>query len=348
VVSEGLGSGTGSLDDRPWPALDFATVINRVDDGIFALDRDWQIRFANLAAARLVRREVGDLVGSSFWAAFPTAVGSVFETRYREAMETQQVSTFEAYFDALSAWFSVRVYPSTDGVTLVFQDITRSRAFRAERRALLVRLLESEERERARIAADVHEDSVQALGVVTIQLQMLRRQLSAPSAEVGALLDGVGQQVARATDRLRALLFTLEPTDPQAPIAQSIRTQAAHIFDESPIHWSVDDLDVGEELLPAERGQALRITQEALSNVRAHAQASEVIVTLTGGDDGLEVLIADNGRTVDPARFTSAPGHRGLATMRDRAVVVGGWCTIEPTLPHGCSVRFYIPRAGPG
>ncbi len=77
--------------------------------------------------------------------------------------------------------------------------------------------------------------------------------------------------------------------------------------------------------------------------MRDHADASEVIVTLTGDVGGLEVLVADNGTAVDaPA---SAPGHRGLATMQDRAVVVGGWCSIEPTSPHGCSVRFYIPRS---
>jgi nitrate/nitrite-specific signal transduction histidine kinase len=131
----------------------------------------------------------------------------------------------------------------------------------------------------------------------------------------------------------------------EAPIARSIRVQAAHVFDQSTIHWSVDDIDVGKELPVAERGQALRITKEALINVRAHSRASEVIVTLTGDGDGLEVLIADNGPTTDAAVFTSAPGHRGLATMRDRAVVVGGWCSIEPSSPHGCSVRFYIPRA---
>jgi signal transduction histidine kinase len=333
------------VDERPWPPLDLASVINRVDEGIFALDRDWQIRYANVAAGRLVRREVHDLLGRSLWAEFPTAVGTIFDDRYREAVETQQPSAFEAWFEALSAWFSVRVYPSTDGVTLVFRDISELRAYRTERRALLVRLLDSENRERARIAADVHEDSVQALGVVALQLQLLRRQLSAPSTEVEKLLESLEQQVARATDRLRTLLFSLEPTEPDAPIARSIRVQAAHIFDGSATHWSVDDVDVGAELPSAERGQALRITKEALSNVVAHAQASEVIVTLTGDADGLEVLIADNGLTVDPANFSSAPGHRGLATMRDRAVVVGGWLSVEASSPHGCSVRFYIPRA---
>jgi signal transduction histidine kinase len=343
VSEESLGS------EHPaavlWPSLDLVRVINRVGDGIFALDREWRIRFANLAAARMVRREVDDLLGKSLWTEFPTAVGSVFEDRYREALATQETTEFEAYFEALDAWFAVGAHPSEEGITLVFRDITRSRELRAERRALLVRLLESEERERGRIAADVHEDSVQALGVVALQLQILARHLDSPSPQVHALLESLREQVTRATDRLRALLFSLEPTTVDEPIARSIRIQAAHVFDESSIHWSVDDLDVGEELPRALRGQALRITKEALTNARAHAEASEVIVTLRGDDDGLEVHIVDNGVTLDPI-FTSAPGHRGLATMRDRALVVGGWCTVEPCHPSGCSVRFYIPRGG--
>ena len=325
--------------------LDLGTAINRVDDGFFALDRDWRIRFVNAAGERLVGRQVGELLGKNIWSEFPTAVGSLLDRRVRQAVTTQQPAQLEEHFDVLGAWFSIRVHPAPDGVTLVFTDITHLRALRAERRALLVRLLESENVERARIAADVHEDSVQALGVVAVQLQLLRRHLPSPTSEAEALLDGLGEQVARATDRLRALLFSLEPTEADAPIASSIRVQAAHVFDGSPIHWSVDDLDVGDELPTAERGQALRITKEALTNVRAHSRASEVVVTLTGDEDGLEVLVADNGPTVDASSFTSAPGHRGLATMRDRAVVVGGWCSIGPSSPHGCAVRFYIPRA---
>jgi signal transduction histidine kinase len=345
VVLEDRLSGPKDAEDRPWPPLDLATVINRVDDGIFALDRDWYIRFANVAAAELVRREVADLLGNSLWAEFPTAVGSVFETRFREAMETQEAAEFEAYFEALDAWFAIRVYPSLDGITIFFRDVSHLHASRAARRDLLVRLLQSEDGERARIAADVHEDSVQALGVVTLQLQELRRKLPSHSPAVESLVDSLSEQLVRATGRLRALLFSLEPTDPNAPIARSIRIQAAHIFDGSPIHWSVDDLDVGEELSAAERGQALRITKEALSNVQEHAEASEVIVTLTGNDEGLEVLIADNGPSLEAADPTSAPGHRGLATMRDRATAVGGWCLIESTEPHGCTVRFFMPRA---
>jgi signal transduction histidine kinase len=227
---------------------------------------------------------------------------------------------------------------------VVFRDITDVRRLTARYQALLVRLLEAENRERARIAADVHEDSIQALGAVTLQLQLLDRQLPSPTPKVEAHLATLRELVTGATDRLRALLFSLEPTDPSIPISQCIRTFAAQMFDGSPIHWSVDDVDVGEELPPIERSQALRIAREAITNAFAHAQATEVIVTLRGDEDGLEIVISDNGVAVDPLTFVSAPGHRGLATMRDRAAIVGGTCTMEPSSPHGCTVRVYVPR----
>ena len=214
----------------------------------------------------------------------------------------------------------------------------------AVRESFADRLLRAEDRERARIAADIHEDSLQVLGAVTLQLRVLHAHLATAPPVVQSLLDGLAHEVSAATDRLRGLLFRLEPTGTDAPIAESIRTQAAHIFDGSSIHWSVDDIEGGEELGPAERSQALRVSKEALSNVRAHSRATEVIVTLRGDEAGVEIVISDNGRAAGPEDFVSAPGHRGLETMRDRAADFGGRCTIEPNTPHGCSVRLYMPR----
>ena len=324
--------------------VDLGHAINRVDDGFFDLDRDWHVRFVNEAAARMLGHEVEDLVGRSIWEEFPTAVGTAFDVRYRKAFETQQADEFEEYFDSLGMWFSIRVYPSADGVSLVFRDITPLRTMTARHEGLLVRLLEAEDGERARIAADVHEDSLQALGAVTLQLQLLRHHLPSASPEVESLQEALSELVMSATNRLRALLFTLEPTHTSIPLSESISMFAAQIFDGTSIHWSVDDVDEAEELPQVERSQALRIAREALSNACAHAEATEVIVTLRGSVEGLEIVISDNGIAVDPESFVSAPGHRGLATMRDRAAILGGSCTMEPSSPHGCTVRVYIPR----
>ena len=119
--------------------MDLATAMDLVDDGFFDLDRDWHVRFVNAAAARMLGREVEDLVGKSIWAEFPTAVGTAFDVRYREAFETQQVDEFEEYFDLLGLWFSIRVHPSANGISLVFRDITHLRTMTARHQGLLVR-----------------------------------------------------------------------------------------------------------------------------------------------------------------------------------------------------------------
>jgi signal transduction histidine kinase len=327
-------------------AVDLMTAMDRVDDGFLVLDRDWRVRFANAAALRLLGRE-GGLVGLNIWEEFPTAVGSMFELQYQEALATQRTVEFEEYFELLDAWFSIRAYPSPDGLTLVFRDVTHLHDLLAERHALLDRLLKAEDRERARIAADIHDDTAQALVAIALRLDLLRAQLGSTPPPASALLDELGKLVASATTGLRVLLFGLEPTDPNVPLAESVRAHAAHLFRGSSIRWSVQDVDGGEELPHAERSQALRITKEALNNVHAHAQASEVIVSIRGDQDAVEIVVADDGVALDPAAFTSAPGHRGLATMRDRAAVVGGSCVLEASVPHGCTVRVSVPMARP-
>ena len=339
IAGGALHARQGSLS----PA-ELGRALNRVDDGFFDLDRDWRVRFVNLAAAQMLGREAKDLVGKSIWAEFPTAIGTAFDLRYRKAFETQQDDEFEEYFELVDKWFSIRVYPSPKGVSLVFRDISPLRTLAARHEGLLVQLLEAEDGERARIAADVHEDSLQALGAVTLQLQLLHHHLPEASPEVESLQKALSELVMSATNRLRTLLFTLEPTHTSIAIAESLRMFAAQIFEGTSMTWSVDDVDAGEELPQVERSQALRIAREALNNACAHAEATEVIVTLRGGEKGLEIVISDNGVAVDPESFVSAPGHRGLATMRDRAAILGGSCTMEPSSPHGCTVRVFVPR----
>lgn len=338
------------VDDEPAgrsQQVDLESALDHVSDGFLALDRDLGVRYANEAAAVLVGRPVGDLLGRDIRTELPSAVGADFDRRYGEALGSGTEVEFDGYFDRPDTWISIHVYPSPVGATLILRNVTDLRELIKERRVLLDQLLDAEDHERARIASNVHDDSLQALGALHLGLQVLRRYLPTAPPKVEELLTTLDDQVRAATERLRSLLFSLEPTVSDAPISLRIRAQAATVFDGSSTHWSVDDVDGGVELDRAERTQVLRITKEALLNVRAHAQASEVTVTVRGDAEGQEVMIVDNGVGGDPVHFTSAPGHRGLATMQDRAAVMGGTCTIEPFAPRGCTVRLYVPRVPP-
>lgn len=214
----------------------------------------------------------------------------------------------------------------------------------AQRGTLLARLVEAQEEERAKIAADVHDDPVQVLSAVDLRLGSLQRRLVDRAPELVDMLEQSRHAVAAANQRLRMLLFDLEPVARGLVLTDALRDVAANVFEgtasEGIVHWTVD----GDGDLPAaERQQAVRVAKEALNNVRTHANASTLRISANAVGAGVEIAIVDDGVGVDPETVRSAPGHRGLASMRDRAEIAGGWLRLEGGVDGGTTVRFWIP-----
>ena len=122
------------------------TVYERVTDAFFALDADWRFTFVNARGRELLDREGRDLLGESVWEEFPEALNSQFEDEYREAMATQEPTTFEAYYPPLDSLFEVHAYPSEEGLSVFFRDATDENRMRRElhrEKELLERVLET-------------------------------------------------------------------------------------------------------------------------------------------------------------------------------------------------------------
>ena len=100
-------------------------VLARVDDGFLALDGKQRYTYANRRAAQLLGREnENELLGRHIWTEFPRIVGSPFHRAYEQATRTQQPVVVEDYYAAGKRWFEGRLYPSADGVSIYFSDIT--------------------------------------------------------------------------------------------------------------------------------------------------------------------------------------------------------------------------------
>jgi PAS domain S-box-containing protein len=225
-----------------------------------------------------------------------------------------------------------------------FADRSRLQRVAVQRSDLLRRLVTAQEAERARIAGDVHDDSIQALAAVDLRLGLLQRQLAASEPELRASLTRIQSTVAGATAGLRQLLFDLEPPSENLDCAEAVREAAAHIFEDTPTTWRLH-CESEIHLPDTEQLQAIRIVKEALINARKHAQASTVEIDVRNVGDGVEVTITDDGTGFDPAALDRQHGHRGLETMHDRAEATGGWCTVGPAEGGGTQVRFWVPRA---
>jgi signal transduction histidine kinase len=221
---------------------------------------------------------------------------------------------------------------------------------------LVRRLVRAQDDERSRIAADVHDDSVQSLAVVDLRLGLLLRRVQAEAPDLSEAVAELQATVGTVSAGLRLLLFELEPGDSEATLPELLREAAGVIFEGDPVRWTVEvDAPAGLEgvsqdpfwLPEPARTQVVRVVKEALRNVLKHSGADSVSVTVRPDRDGVEVSVLDDGTGIDPDRVRSAPGHRGLTTMRERVDIGGGWTQIDGG-PTGTSLRFWMPRARVG
>ncbi len=111
-----------------------ANVLERVSDAVVALDTNWRYTYVNRRAAQLFNRNPEDLLGRHIWTEFPEGVGQPFHLAYEKAMATQEFIQIESYYEPWDRWFENRIYPSPDGLSIFFHEITdRKRAERAAR-----------------------------------------------------------------------------------------------------------------------------------------------------------------------------------------------------------------------
>ncbi len=104
-------------------------ILNSIQDGFFELDHEWRYTYINQRAAKNAGFEPEDHIGRCIWEMFPFAVGTQFETVYREVMETRKPAHFEAKSPSLEMMFDISVYPSPVGISIFWRDITeRKRA----------------------------------------------------------------------------------------------------------------------------------------------------------------------------------------------------------------------------
>jgi PAS domain S-box-containing protein len=100
-------------------------MVGRISDAFYALDDKWQFTHANDRAEDLIDYQDEGLVGRNFWEVFEWATDSKLGEKYREAMETQEPTTFEFYYpEPLDAWYEIHAYPSETGLSVYFRDVT--------------------------------------------------------------------------------------------------------------------------------------------------------------------------------------------------------------------------------
>jgi two-component system sensor histidine kinase UhpB len=208
----------------------------------------------------------------------------------------------------------------------------------AERRESSRRALAAQEAERLRVARHLHDEVGQVLTGVLLQLDALA---TADSASRGRRVEETKAAVRGALEEVRRIAQELRPELLEHFGLVSALTQLSRTFaDQSGIvverHFASDLPKVSAESELA----IYRVTQESLTNIARHSQASRVELTLESGAASVVLSVVDNGQGMSEA---PANGSGGLRGMRERAVLVGGALAVKPGRDGGVEVRVEVP-----
>lgn len=110
-------------------------LFDRMTDGFCALDRDWNYRLINETGARMVGRAPAELLGKKIFDSFPDIRETAFWNALQRAMEQQAPVEIEQYYAPVGKWFAVRIFPSPDGVSVYFRDVSEQKQAEAVLRA---------------------------------------------------------------------------------------------------------------------------------------------------------------------------------------------------------------------
>lgn len=350
-------SGMSTPEDGGAPAATetaFTLLVTSVlDYGIFMLDPRGRVSTWNAGAERIKGYSATDIIGKHFSVFYPPEDIAARKPQWELETAIQEGRLEDEGWrirkDGSRFWANVVITPLFDatgelrGFGKVTRDMTERRAAEqalTERRRLFAHLVQAQELERRRIAWDVHDDSIQAMVAVAMRLQLLAEGAGEPHARELSELDA---SVREAVGRLRNLTFRLQP--PDIDRHGLIESLSQHLNDVVLGSWGLEasiEHSLVNEPAPETAITIFRIVQEALLNVRKHARARTVRVSVTTENQGLLVRVVDDG-TGQAAVTQRLNEHFGLIEMRERAETAGGWWTLRSEPGTGSTVEFWVP-----
>jgi signal transduction histidine kinase len=198
-------------------------------------------------------------------------------------------------------------------------------------------------RERYRIAGLLHDDSIQAMTAVSLQLQRMAGRL--PDHQDRQALQTIRRSTDAAIERMRHMLFSLHPTTLEDEgLEAALEMYCEGYVGPAGLAWEIrSSLDA--LVVPADvAALGFRLARGAVENAVKHAQASKLTIELRTIHQTLDIVVTDDGVGFDPdAPRTTASGHLGLTHARYLAGQVSGRYHIESEPGCGTRVSIEVP-----
>jgi DNA-binding response OmpR family regulator/nitrogen-specific signal transduction histidine kinase len=345
-------------------ARKMSDILENTSDGFFALNSQLNFIYLNAEAESMLGRPRGSLLGKSLLEEFPDVVGSSFEKNYRTVLTDKVSLKFEASDPAGKVWFDLQAYPSGDGLSVFFRNVTERKRFDEER--LTTGKLES----LGTLAGGIAHDLNNILTVISGNIGLAQLEAPANSGKLLSFLAKAGQAAQHAAHLSNQLLTFSKGGAPLKKVA-ALGELLEHAADFS-LHGSNlrAEIEIEDHLWNAEVdvGQIEQVINALMINAReASANGGSVNVSAANVElpernsfllppgRYVKVSVADQGEGVpedltfkifDPY-FTTKSAGSGLGLAISYSIIKkhGGMLHLESTSAEGSTFSFYLPSA---
>lgn len=207
-----------------------------------------------------------------------------------------------------------------------------------ERRESALRALAAQERERRRLARELHDELGQTLTGLVLELEGLGR---AAPRELQPTVGRVKEAARQSAEEVRDIARGLRPQAlDEFGLRSALITLATGFAERSGLQVRHDLAPDLPDLEPEQDLAIYRIAQEGLTNVARHAEATGVLLSLAADNGHVVLRVRDDGRGIDER---AAHNAGGLGGMRERAMLIGGRLVVTRLRPYGTEVAFELP-----
>ena len=192
------------------------------------------------------------------------------------------------------------------------------------------------------MAREIHDTLAQGFTGIVLQLEAAIHSIGNNEDRLREYLDNARLQARESLNEARRSVWALRPkTLEQLPLEDALIEEIEKLKRETAIKTSITISNNKEPLSHDVETALLRITQEAITNIKKHSQATEVMVTLQYEHEHIKLSIRDNGSGFTPSKITA--GSFGLIGMRERARLLSGNLYLQSEKHKGTLIQVIIP-----
>jgi two-component system sensor histidine kinase DegS len=334
----------------------FRALFEGAYDAIWSHDLDGNIQTANKAAAKLSGYPVEELLRMNVKSFMGGESLTLAREVGRRLMQNLYVELpYELRMikkDGSEAICMVSTnLVSGDGEARAFhniaRDVTQEKRMQENLRYYLQEITQAQEDERKRIARELHDDTAQLLGSLSRQLDNFVRKKSGLAPNEVLFLKDLQAQLNRGVQGVHRFVQDLRPSLlDDLGLIPALRSLMKDMQEYDGIGSKLEVTGDEKRFAPEFESSLFRIIQEALNNIRRHAQASEAGVIIDFTRDRVRVTISDNGRGFELAgRVDDLPriGKLGMVGMQERARLLGGTLKVQKTPGNGTTLIVEMP-----